>query len=440
MKQPIVSTGALGWKEINANADFRMEIQIAEPGIVEIDLLAKSESDWRVADYESAVLRIWVEREYNQDCVLFYGNRPLTYTRLLGYMQPGTYMLRFAFNPDISSPQVKKAYIESVDVKIITEKNSELFEIYKHTPVIYGRNVYHPYEGRYTDTPLLMFYCIEPLESGKAIEYQMMFSHEDEGTPTPLLMSKWGRTTDIEWVYRVEIDEQGEVQKATFQGPEHVTGEFKGSTALGGHPVLQNATTNGMVHDTITSRYRFLLPAVYEWNQQIEPRERVMDAFPFTYQVTAWEMLRQYSMEQPVVNNSFQLTDLRNYLYVQSAKVTENPQKETSIDIQVKLKGVKGWFSGSFGDLRYGEFRCAYDGPYFQFSTTVKLPAGTCYNDIEEICAVWLPDGEESVMVPEFKGFFLDEDYAPQQPIRSSAEVTVTKEQPRQTLWRGDGQ
>jgi hypothetical protein len=164
-----------------------------------------------------------------------------------------------------------------------------------------------------------------------------------------------------------------------------------------------------------------------------------MDAFPFTYQVTAWEMLRQYDIESPVINNSFHLADLRNYLYVQSAKVTDNPQVKTSIDIQVKLKGMEGWFSGSFGNLRHGNFNCAYDGPYFQFSTTVKLPDGTCYDDIEQICAVWLPGGEEVVKVPEFKGFFLDEDYAPQQPIRSSKGVTLTKDQPRQLLWQGAG-
>ncbi|TDF92306.1 hypothetical protein [Paenibacillus piri] len=438
MKHHIGSTGPLGWREVHANADFTMNIRLEEAGFVELDLLAKSESDWRVDGYESSVLRIWLEREYNQDCVLFYGNRPFTYTRLLGYLEAGDYTLRLAFHPDLSSPQVKRAYIESVHVRRIGVESAELFEIYKHSPVLYGRSVYHPYESRYTDTPLLLFYFTEPLADGKAIEYQMIFSHEDEGTPTPLLMSKWGRTTDIEWVYRVELDGSGEVRKATFQGPEHITGHFKGGTALGGHPVLQVATTNGMVHDTVTSGYRFLLPPMYEWNRQVEPRERVMDAYPFTYQVTAWEMERQYAAESPAVNNSFQLADLRHYLYVQTAKVTAEPGVRTSIDIQVKLKGVNGWFSGSFGDLRHGNFRCAYDGPYHQFSTTVKLPEGTGYDDMEEVCAVWLPGGEASVLVPEFKGFFLDRDYAPLSPIRSSTAVTVSQERPRQTLWRWD--
>ncbi|NHN34135.1 hypothetical protein [Paenibacillus agricola] len=437
MKQQLVSTGAIGWKEVNEYEEFTMDFHLEKAGFVEIDLMAKSESDWREEGYESSVLRFWLQGEYNQDCVLFFGSRPFLYTRLLGYLESGTYTLRFAFELEISSPKVRRAFIDSVVVNTVTEQ-SELYEIYKHTPVLYGRNVYHPYESRYTDTPMVMFYYTEPMESGRAIEYQMIFSHEDEGTPTPLLMSKWGRTTDIEWVYRVELSGEGEVLKATFQGPHHITTDFQGGRALGGHPVLQVSTTNGMVHDKVTSNYRFLFPPVYEWNQEAEPRERVMDAFPFTYQVTAWEMLRQYPMSPHVVNNSFQLTDLRNYLYVQTAKVTTDPYKKTSIDIQVKLKEMTGWFSSSFGDLRVGNFRCAYDGPYFQFSTTVKLPEGISYIDIEEISAVWLSGGEESVLIPEFKGFFLDEDYLPHPPLRSNTAVVVTKEHPRHTLWRGN--
>jgi hypothetical protein len=437
MKQNIAFINGLQWQEIKENQDIEMEFQLQEAGFVEINLLAKSESDWSVADFESSTLRIWVQEEYNQDCVLFYGNRPFTYTRLLGFMEPGSYKLRFAFNPEISSPQVTKAFIESVEIKIVTLQ-SELFEIYKHTPVLYGRNLYHSFDNRSTDTPLLMFYWTENMEKGRAIEYQIMFTHEDEGTPTPLLMSKWGRTTDIEWVYRVVLDEEGNVQSGTFQGPHHITTEFNGVKDMGGHPVLQVATANGMVHDKVTSSYRFLFPPLYHWNPQTEPRERVMDAFPFTYQVAAWEMLRQYPAESPIINNSFQLADLRNYLFVQTAKVTEDPQQKTSIDIQVKLKNVNGWFSGSFGDLRYGNFRCAYDGPYFHFSTTIKLPEGVGFKDIDEICAVWLPGGEESVLVPEFKSFFLNEDYEPQTPIRSVVPVKLTQLEPRQTLWRGE--
>lgn len=438
MQTSIASSGRLGWRELSRESGFAMSFRTEEAGFVEIDLLARAESDWRVNDCESAALRIYVQEEYNQDCILFYGNRPLTYSRLLGCFAPGSYTLRCEFNGEIASPGVRRAFIESVEVRLTT-RDSPMFPIYRHAPVLYGRNVYHPYENRYTDTPMLMFYLTEERSDETVIEYQMMFSHEDEGTPTPLLMSKWGRTTDIEWVYRVVLDREGEVRSAVFQGPEHRTTHFRGNHALGGHPVLQSATTNGMVSDVVTSNYRFLFPPIRRWNPQEEPRERVMDAFPYTYQVTAWEMLRQFPMEEPAIANSYQLADLRNYLYVQTEKRTADPRRKTSIDIQVKLKGLDCWFSSSHGDLRHGNFRCAYDGPYSQFSTTVKLPPGTGYADIEQICAVWLPGGEDRVVVPGFKAFFLDDDYLPQPALRADAQVTVTKERPRQILWSGSG-
>ncbi|WNQ12029.1 hypothetical protein MJA45_02920 [Paenibacillus aurantius] len=434
MKQDIAEAQSPGGVELKEGQDWTIPFELTQGGFAELELNARSESDWRVTDYESVVVRIWLQEEYNQDCVLFYGSRPLEYRRLLGRLEPGRYTLRFEFQRELSSPQVTRAWIDSVRIALVPGE-SPMHEIYRHAPVLYGRNVYHPYESRYTDTPLLMFYFTEPLADGRAIEYQIMFSHEDEGTPTPLLMSKWGRTTDIEWVYRVELNEAGEVRKATFQGPHHMRTEFAGGTALGGHPVLQAATTNGMVDHTVTSAYRFLFPPVYAWDQMKEPRERVMDAFPFTYQVTAWEMERQYPAEKPTILNTYRLGDLRNYLYVQTAKITQDPQQKTSIDVQVKLKDG-GWYSSSFGDLRQGNFRCAYDGPYAQFSTTVRLPEGTDYEDIEEICAVWLPGGEESVTVPELKALFLDEDYAPLPPIRAARAVVVTKAEPRQTMWR----
>lgn len=419
-----------------AGKGVALTFNIEEAGYVEMDLQARSESDWSVPDFESAVLTVSLNGEYNQDCVLFYGERPFTYTRLLGFLEQGEYLLRFDFNEPASSSKAKQAFIESVELKLIS-KESELFEIYKHAPVLYGRNLYSPYDNRYTDTPLLMFYLTEQLEDGQAIEYQMIFTHEDEGTPTPLLMSKWGRTTDIEWVYRVELDTEGKVRKSTFQGPDHITTDFHGVAEMGGHPVLQIATANGMVNDRVTSDYRFLFPPIHRWDSSKEPRERVMDAFPFTYQVSAWEMLRQFPMENPVIANSYQLTDLRNYLYVQTAKIIQDSTMKTSIDIQVKLKGINAWFSSSFGDLKHGNFRCAYDGPYSQFSTSVKLPPGIGYHDIEEISAVWLPGGEEEVTVPEFKAMFLNAEFLPQTEIRSDSPKTVTREQPRQPLWKG---
>lgn len=438
--KPIYTTGSIPWKEIAEGRSFTIRFRLEEAGFADITLTARSASDWRIPNRESSVLCLTLQGEYNQDMILFYGDKPFEYRRLLGHLEPGEYELTLAFNRTISSPEVERAFIERLDIGLIT-RDSDLYPVYRHAPILYGRNVYHPHESRYTDTPLLMFYLMEQDGNRTVYEYQIIFSHEDEGTPTPLLMSKWGRTTDIEWVYRVVLDSKGYTQEATFQGPKHITGNFTGRYAMGGHPVLQVATCNGMVHDKVTSDYRQLLPPIRLWNPSAEPRERVMDDYPYTYQVSAWEMARQYGLERPVIANSFALADLRHYLFVQSAKYPDHDDAlvTTAVDIQVKLKGLDCWFSGSYGDLRYGNFRCTYDGPYSQFSTAVKLPPGTGLERIEQICAVWLPAEAERVMVPELKAFFLNDDYIPQPAVFAMKPVTISSSEPRAVLWQMEG-
>lgn len=43
----------------------------------------------------------------------------------------------------------------------------------------------------------------------RVLEYSLVWSNEDGGTDTPALMARWGRSTDIEWIYRVEVDQAG---------------------------------------------------------------------------------------------------------------------------------------------------------------------------------------------------------------------------------------
>ena len=434
MKSTAVKAAHGEWRELSGDAVYETSFALEKAGFAEIRVLAKADSDWSKEGCESAALRIHVDGRYNQDLILFGGSDPLVYPRLLGYYEPGTYRVQFQFQRDISSPGVDKAYIQSVEVQTIAS-DSELYRIYRHAPILYGRNLHHPYESRYTDTPMVLFYWLEEGEGETAIEYHMMFSHEDGGTPGAMLMSKWGRTSDIEWVYRVVLDADGKVKSAIYQGPHHKTTEFAGRTDLGGHPVLQVATVNGNVSDQVTSQYRFLLPPVYRWDPAREPRERVMDAFPFTYRVTAQEMLRQHPRELPPVANSFQLTDLRHYLYVQCCKLPDDPEKQTCVDIQVKLRSTGHWYSSSFGDLRYGNFRAAYTGPYPHFATTVKLPPGTTLEDIEEICAVLLEGGADAVLVPELKAFFLTDDYTPGEAVVAKGECRLTREEPKRRLW-----
>ena len=69
-------------------------------------------------------------------------------------------------------------------------------------------------------------------------------------------MATWGRTTDIEFVYGVEIDEHDQILAEEFQGPGHEVPPFKG-THEGGHPLLWVSTDNNMVSESGPTQVRY---------------------------------------------------------------------------------------------------------------------------------------------------------------------------------------
>ncbi len=118
-----------------------------------------------------------------------------------------------------------------------------------------------------------------------------MFSHEDGGTPLDRLMATWGRATDIELVYAVELDAAGRVRRAEYQGKDHVTTPFAGRRE-GSHPVLYVVTKNNMVSDRGKATPRVALVPV-PFSLDGVSREAVMDAHPWTHQVSAVEVRRE---------------------------------------------------------------------------------------------------------------------------------------------------
>lgn len=439
MKQQVLLLKPEAPVVIDAHRDVRFSFQMDRAGFAELTLTASCDGDWRTEEAESVLLRVVVNGTYNQDVILFYGERWLEYPRLLGYLEEGSYEVVLQFH-DLSSPQTRMAEMKEAAVHRV-DRNSELGLVYRYAPILYGRHLGHPVESRYTDTPLVMFYTMETDEKGTILEYQILYSHEDAGTPAPMLMAKWGRLTDIEWTLRVELNPQGEMVKATYQGLHHVTTEYRGVYELGGHPVLQSASAHGMVTDVPTSGYRLLLTPAYRWNPAAEPRERVMDAYPFTYQMMAWEFDRHQRLSQLTSvgegTEPWQVEDIRDYLYVQISKQAGNPalQKQTCIDISVRLHNSQTVYSSTFDDWRVGEFRAAYSGPYEWFATTVKLPKGTVMGDIAVIEARLLDGGDRAATVRGLKAFMLNDNYLPGSAVETVEEVELTLDQPTGKLW-----
>jgi len=94
-----------------------------------------------------------------------------------------------------------------------------------HAPILYARaNTI----GRFDDIPMIS-YCERLEEDGRPLlQYTVSFSNEDGGTSTRALMARWGRTTDVEYIYRTWLDAAGEVTRATIQAEDHKEVAFRG--------------------------------------------------------------------------------------------------------------------------------------------------------------------------------------------------------------------
>ncbi|UCZ52799.1 hypothetical protein LGQ02_18760 [Bacillus shivajii] len=425
---------------LNKVQRLSLTFTLEEKGETVIDFVSKVPGgDWGKEGQESAFVTLFVDGEYNQDFILFYGEEVFTYERLLGSLPPGDHELTFVFQNDQSSSLISYAEVHKVEIRHVKESDPDIV-FYKNAPLIYGRDIDSPFESVNTDTPLSSFYYCDKHDDGSMIlEYHTIFSHEDGGTEAKALMSRWGRTTDIEWTYRVRVNSSGEPlydedKEEVFQGAEHVTTDFRGDRVLGDHPVLQAATNNGNFSDEITSDYRYLLKPI-KCLARDENRESVMDDIPWTYVIATKEIKRQISIEAPHEPKNEKLGDPLHYFYIQTCKYTLGDiGTHGKVDIQIKLVNVEHWYSSVFNnhELAYG----GEDGP---FSTTVKLPKNTEIGDIEEIRASFINDGQTDTV--EVKGiskaFFLGVNMMPERPfITTERSVEVSRTVQRATLWK----
>ena len=135
------------------------------------------------------------------------------------------------------------------------------------------------------------------------LKYSVIFSNEDGGTPAAALMARWGRTTDIELAYEVELRD-GRVVQGRYQGPDHRV--IPKARLEVRPPLLLVSTLNNMFldrgHPAAVVR---LVPEVVQLDRRT--RESVMDDHPWIYRV----MARELASERPEW-----VADPRDYVYV----------------------------------------------------------------------------------------------------------------------------
>lgn len=402
--------------------------------------------DWQSIGRESAIASIDVDGRYATDLLVPF-DTPLQRELQLGGVAAGEHQLRFTFAADRSAPRSRAVHLAKISVRTVTTHEDDYIAL-AHAPILYGRSLSAyggAFQNAWTDAPLVAWHYTTPQTNGNTmLEYQMVWSNEDGGTDTepPAEQARWGRMTDIEWIYRVEVTPSGATVPGseTFQAPSHVTTQFHG-THEGQHPVLQTCTDNNNVCDQLTdAKMRFFLSYRPTMDAATQAREQIMDAFPWTYAVMGKEMIREQHTEKRANPLTAQLSDARNYLYIVIDKITTPASSSTpwvGTSIGVRLRRDPQLYRS---DHHVPNWSLQRDG---LGATTVELPVGTSMRDIVGIDAIRFPtsvrsDPGSTVTVSAItRAYLLDRHYQPIHPfITWHGRVTLTKSDGQATLWR----
>ncbi|MCA1629088.1 MAG: hypothetical protein LC785_06900 [Acidobacteria bacterium] len=352
---------------------------LTEESEVGLEIVARSPgASWARKGAEASALLVSVDGAYNQDVLLWAGEESYPYRVMLGRLARGRHTVSVSLNTERSAAGARRAEIKALrPLPFPTSRASgDLYAeqlALSHSPIIYARaNTI----DRFTDIPLLMYYEILREGAGDlVVRYTAVFTNEDGGTQTAALMSRWGRATDIEWVYELRV-RGGQVVEETYQGVQHETKFFKGSRAAGAHPLLADASDNNNFTDLACSAVRFA-PLPERARLESATRESVMDLHPQTYRVMVEELRREGRIsETPADVNT--IYDPREYLYVEAGSGQEGG---AAIAFDVKLAGQDKTFSTDMGDARLRIERSGY------FRTAVHLPKGTNLSAVESVTA-----------------------------------------------------
>jgi hypothetical protein len=398
-------------------------------------------ADWALAGKESAVLSVRLDGREATSIVLAAGQRTHTYRVALGRVKAGRHTVRVVL--DRHKSPVKRAVIG----RLRTAQSDSLAA--RYAPILYGRNlpeILGKYENAHTDVPLLAYHTVAAdAQRNRTIEYTTIWSNEDEGTDTAALMARWGRTTDIEWIYRVVLDKDGRKVSDAYQAANHATLPFDGLHE-GDHPLLETATGNNntaaVTNRAQTTGYRFFLDSSPTLPAG-RAREAVMDANPWSYQVMAKEMIREGKVEPVASPLTPLMSDQRDYLFAEVKKATTYAAPPplgswAGVALAVKLKGDDTWYTSHHG---IPDSSIQRDDPA---ATTVELPPGANASAVEAIEAIAVPvgvPGDYSIAVTALnRGFFLGRDFLPGKSfVRWTGNVVLTPAQPAAVIWRAPG-
>jgi hypothetical protein len=328
--------------------------------------------DWGSRGREAAVVALSLDGALQQHVVLTRGTRA-DYRVLLGALREGDHRLALALDTRWSARRTGAVRIEDVSVAAVAA-DDPAHEALAHAPIVHTR------KGSldcFSDAPLVAWVETFPTAGGgRELRYSIVFSHEDGGTPLDRLLATWGRATDIELVYAVELDALGRVRRAEYQGKDHVTTAFAGRREAN-HPVLYVVTRNNMLGDRGPATPRVALAPV-PFSLDSVSREAVMDAYPWTHQVSAAEVRREGLVADGARPGSKRIPDPRRFAYLEAC----GSVSDARLAFDVALGSTEGALQWYASDAGLPAFRVARSGC---FRAAVALPRDAAASDVQAV-------------------------------------------------------
>jgi hypothetical protein len=383
------------------------EIQASAPG-----------ASWERPGAEGASVSIALDGAYNQDVMIYLGAQSWSYRVFLGPVTAGKHQLTITRNERCSAAAAGSK-IEEARVRVVPPSDPDYLAL-AHAPILYARA---DTLGRFSDIPLIQYWERLPSPDGDFLQYSVIFTNEDGGTASDALMARWGHASDIEYVYRVTLDDKGSIRDETYQAPDHKNLHFEGKK-VGQHPLLLIATMNNVFTDTgfTAVQYR-LMPQKQDLSAAT--RESVMDRNPWSFRVMSQELAREGKLRDFGKDEGTKIGDPRNYLWI-DAKL--EIRGDVGVAALVKLKNENRWRISTRGRRDVAISRNEW------VRTTVELPPGTRAEDIESIAFQCVDVRSGSPASPALgecsvqpqQAFFLDQNYAPgKNVLRPMPAVTI---------------
>jgi hypothetical protein len=311
--------------------------------------------DWAVRGRETVLVELTLDGAYSQHVALIRGGRA-QYRVLLGRLGRGAHTLAIRRDVARSAKDAGEAKVDSVDFKPIVETDQE-FALISSAPFLRARP---GTVEKFSDFPLLMYAETNTGGEGPGpyrLQYTVIFTNEDGGTPTDRLMATWGRTTDIEFVLGLPADTAPTTAKEVIQAEGHKWIPFAGPH-VGTHPELWVATENNMVADHGAAELIRFAPAPMKVVLDHVSREAVMDQEPWTYAITAAEMLREGRIDAAALPGSGRIPDLRTFAMIEACGDVTDATLAFDLGIH-RTDGTISWVSTDRGEAR---FRIARSG------------------------------------------------------------------------------